>query len=61
METSHGFHVIKATDHKDATTPTLEEKKEEIRQTLSDEQISSLSQTWLQEKRTAATVETFLE
>ncbi len=61
VETSHGFHVIKATDHKDAATPTLEEKKEEIRQTLSEEQISTLSQSWLQEKRTAANVETFLQ
>ncbi len=61
VETSHGFHVIKATDHKDAATPTLEEKKEEIRQTLSEQQISTLSQTWLQEKRSAASVETFLQ
>jgi foldase protein PrsA len=61
VETSHGFHVIKATGHKDAATPTLEEKKEEIRQTLSDQQISTLSQSWLQEKRSAASVETFLQ
>ncbi|MNN29757.1 Foldase protein PrsA 2 precursor [compost metagenome] len=61
VETSHGFHVIKATDHKDAATPTLDEKKEEIRQTLSEQQISTLSQSWLQEKRAAASVETFLE
>lgn len=61
VQTSHGFHVIKATGHKDAATPTLDEKKEEIRQTLSEKQISTLSQSWLQEKRTAATVETFLE
>lgn len=61
VETSHGFHVIKRTDHKDAVTPTLDEKKEEIRETLADQQISTLSQTWLQEKRDAASVETFLE
>ncbi|MDF2935526.1 MAG: PpiC-type peptidyl-prolyl cis-trans isomerase [Paenibacillaceae bacterium] len=61
VETSHGFHVIKTTEHKAAATPTLEEKTEEIRQALSEEQISTLSQSWLQEKRTAATVETFLE
>lgn len=61
VETSHGFHVIKTTDHKEAATPTLEEKKEEIRKTLSEEQISTLSQSWLQEKRSAASVETFLQ
>lgn len=61
VETSHGFHIIKATDHKDAATPTLDEKKEEIRQTLTEEQITTLSQSWLQEKRAAASVETFLE
>lgn len=61
VETSHGFHVIKTTEHKAAVTPTLEEKKEEIKQTLSDQQISTLSESWIQEKRTAASVETFLE
>lgn len=60
VETSNGFHIIKVTDHKDATTPTLEEKKEEIKETLTTEQITTLSSTWLEEKKSAATIETFL-
>lgn len=60
VESSHGFHVIKSTDHKDAATPTLEEKKDEIHQLLVTQKISEMSNTWLQEKKDAATVETFL-
>jgi foldase protein PrsA len=60
VETSNGFHIIKVTDHKDAATPTLEEKKEEIKETLTTEQITTLSSTWLEEKKSAATIETFL-
>lgn len=60
VETSNGFHVIKLTDHKDAVTPTLDEKKEDIRETLVTEQISTLSSTWIQEKTAAASIETFL-
>lgn len=61
VQTSHGFHVIKLTDRKDASTPTLDEKKEEIREQLVNEQVSTLSSTWMQEKTTAAAIETFLK
>lgn len=61
VESSFGFHIIKLTDHKDATTPTLEEKTEEIREKLVTDQITTLSSTWLEEKRTEATIETFLQ
>jgi foldase protein PrsA len=61
VETSHGFHVIKLTDRKEAVTPTLEEKKEEIKDELVTQKVSTLSSTWLQEKRNTATVETFLD
>lgn len=61
VETSNGFHVIKLTDHKDAATPTLDEKKEAIKEQLVTEQISTLSSTWMEEKTAAATIETFLQ
>lgn len=60
VETSHGFHVIKLTDRKDAVTPTLEEKKEEIREQLINGKISDLSSSWMEEKTAAASIETFL-
>jgi foldase protein PrsA len=60
VETSHGFHVIKLTDRKAAVTPTLDEKKVEIREQLVTEQISTLSSAWMEEKTAAASIETFL-
>jgi foldase protein PrsA len=60
VQTSHGFHIIKATGRKAAVTPTLDEKKEEIREQLVSEQIGTLSTTWLEEKKAAATIENTL-
>lgn len=60
VQSSFGYHIIKATDHTDAVTPTLEAKKEEIRETLVTQQISTLSSSWIQEKKAAATVESLL-
>lgn len=61
VQTSNGYHIIKLTDHKDAVTPTLDEKKDEIKETLTTQQISTLSSTWMQEKTSAASIETHLE
>jgi foldase protein PrsA len=60
VETSEGFHIIKVTDRKEATTPSLEEKKEEIRTQLLNEEITTLAQTWLEETKAAAEIEKFL-
>lgn len=56
VETSYGFHIIKKTDHKDAATPTFEEKKEEIREQLVTQQVSELSTTWMEDLRTKAKI-----
>ncbi|MCM3700431.1 peptidyl-prolyl cis-trans isomerase [Paenibacillus macerans] len=48
VKTSEGYQVIKLTDRKEAHTATLDEKKEEIRKTLVNQQVSQLSATWLQ-------------
>ncbi len=61
VETSNGFHVIKLTDHKDAATPTLDQKKDELHEKLVSEQISTLSSSWIQEKTAAASIQTFLK
>jgi foldase protein PrsA len=60
VKTSTGYDIIKVTDHKAASTPTLDEKKAEIKQTLTNQQISTLSTTWLQQKKSASTIENYL-
>lgn len=60
VQTTTGYDIIKVTDHKAAATPTLEEKKESIKQTLTDQQISTLSQAWLEQKKTEAKIENSL-
>ncbi len=59
VETSYGFHIIKVTDHKEAHTPTLEEKKGDIKQQLVDQEIKTLAESWLAETKAAATIEKF--
>lgn len=60
VETSHGFHIIKVTGQKDAYTPTLEEKKAEIEDTLRNEQIVELSTAWMEEIQAEAEIENLL-
>ncbi|OAB39989.1 hypothetical protein PMSD_02750 [Paenibacillus macquariensis subsp. defensor] len=47
VKSTGGFHVIKATDHKDAHKATLEEKTADIKELLTSQQITTLSSTWL--------------
>jgi foldase protein PrsA len=60
VQTSSGYDIISVTDHKEAYTPTLEEKKEELHQHLVDEQVATLSSTWLEKKKSESTVENYL-
>ncbi|HZG76163.1 MAG TPA: peptidylprolyl isomerase [Paenibacillus sp.] len=60
VETSNGFHLIQVTEKKAAYQPTYEEKKEVIRTTLVNEELSTLTTTWLEEQRTNAKVEEYL-
>ncbi|MEW9701142.1 peptidyl-prolyl cis-trans isomerase [Paenibacillus sp. SI8] len=60
VKTSAGYDIIKVTDHKVASTPTLDEKKEEIKETLTNQQISTLSNAWLQQKKSESTIENYL-
>ncbi|MFC5450843.1 peptidyl-prolyl cis-trans isomerase [Paenibacillus aestuarii] len=60
VQTASGYDIIKVTDHKAATTPTLDEKKADIKDTLTNQQISTLSTTWLQQKKTDAKIENYL-
>jgi len=60
VETSNGFHIIQVTEKKAAYMPTFEEKKEEIRETLVEREITELSTTWFEERRANADVQQFL-
>lgn len=60
VQTGAGFDIIKVTDRKAASTPTMEEKKEEIKSAITTQKLASLSTTWLQEKKSQSTVENFL-
>jgi foldase protein PrsA len=59
VETEDGYQIIKALDRQPAATPTLDEKKEEIRAALVREEISSLASGWLEQKKSEASIENF--
>lgn len=61
IKSDYGYHIIMKTDYKEATNPTLEDKKEEIREILVDQQVSELSSTWLSDLRTNAKITNKLE
>lgn len=60
VEASDGFHIYKLTDRQAAVTPTLDEKKEEIRETLTTDQISQLSTDWMTNEKASAKIENSL-
>ncbi|WP_223070380.1 peptidyl-prolyl cis-trans isomerase [Paenibacillus caui] len=55
------YAVIKVTDTKAAHTATLEEKKEEIKDVLITQQVSSMSQSWLEDLRSKAKITNTIE
>lgn len=61
VKTQFGYHIIKVTERKEATTPTYEEKKDELLEQLKDQEIYNKSGTWLEEVRSKATVENKLK
>lgn len=61
VKSDYGYHIIMKTDYKEATNPTLEDKKEEIRELLVDQQVSELSSTWLSDLRSNAKITNKLE
>lgn len=60
VESEFGFHIILLTDKQAASTPTYEEKKEDIRQTLFDQKLSTESQAFIEELRSSAKIENSL-
>ncbi|MCM3630368.1 peptidylprolyl isomerase [Paenibacillus glycanilyticus] len=56
VQTSYGYHIIKKTDEKAAVTPTLEEKKEDIKTQLITQKVSELSSTWMADLKAKAKI-----
>lgn len=54
------FYVLKSTGHKDAATPTLEEKKEDIKSELTSQQLSQIAPAWLNEQKSKATIKNLI-
>ncbi|KAB7668815.1 peptidylprolyl isomerase [Bacillus sp. B1-b2] len=49
VQTDYGYHIIKVTDKKEAKEATLEDSKEEIKDTLLQQKIQEQASTWLSE------------
>lgn len=56
VKSDYGYHIIKVTDRKEAKEYTLEEKKEEIKKTLTSQKVSEMSSTWLSDLTTNAKI-----
>ncbi|MEF7440078.1 peptidyl-prolyl cis-trans isomerase [Paenibacillus lautus] len=61
VKSSFGYHIIKVTDRKEATNPTLEEKKDEIRSQLENQKVYAESPAYIQELKDKATITNTLE
>lgn len=60
VQTSFGYHIIKVTDKKAATTPTFGEKKEDIRNSVLMQKVQELSYEWMEEVKGKSTIVTKL-
>lgn len=61
VQSQFGYHIIKVTDKKAATTPTFEEKKDEIREELFNVQMGQKVPAWIQQIQADATIVNNLE
>ena len=60
VKTDYGYHLIHLTDKKEAKEANFEDHKEEIKQTLFDQKISTLYSTWITEQREKLEIESTL-
>lgn len=61
VQTSHGYHIIKFTEHKAAATANFEDHKAEIQESLISTKISELSQTWITDLKANAKITNHLQ
>jgi foldase protein PrsA len=60
IQTDFGYHIIKVTDKKEAKEAVYEDHKEEIKQTLFDQEVQTEYTTWITEKREKLDIENTL-
>ena len=61
VKTDYGYHIISVTDKKEAKEANFEDHKEEIKQTLFDQEISTEYSTWIMEQREKLEIENTLD
>lgn len=61
VQTSFGYHLIKVTDKKEATNPTFEDKKDEIREQLVNQKVYEQANAYVQDLKNQATITNTLE
>jgi foldase protein PrsA len=61
VKTDYGYHIIHVTDKKEAKEANFEDHKEEIEQTLFDQEISTEYSTWITEQREKLEIENTLD
>jgi foldase protein PrsA len=61
VKSEFGYHIIKVTDHKQAHTATLDEKKAEIKDQLIGQKVAEMSESWLADVKAKADITNTLE
>ena len=61
VKTDYGYHIIHVTNKKEAKEANFEDHKEEIEQTLFDQEISTEYSTWITEQREKLEIENTLD
>ncbi|PWV97905.1 parvulin-like peptidyl-prolyl isomerase [Paenibacillus cellulosilyticus] len=60
VQSQYGYHLILVTDHKAAVTKTLEDVKDQIKETLTSQKIYELSPSYIDELRAKADIKNLL-
>lgn len=61
VKTDYGYHIIKVTGKQEAKEATLEESKDQIKETLLDQKVQEQASTWLSEATAKYKIENKLE
>ena len=61
VKTDYGYHIIKVTDKKEAKEATLEDSKDQIKETLLQQKVQEQASTWLSEATAKYEIENKLE
>ena len=56
VETEYGFHIIKATDHKDASTTSFDQAKDNIVQQLTEKKKSEIAEEYINSLKAQANI-----